>query len=670
MDAPSALLPATPFSEDDAYRGLFERIPVGIYRTSPCGRMLDANPALVRLAGYSSKEELLATPLHRHWARPGDRVEWMQRMERDGAVRDFEFMHRRRDGSFFWVRETARALRDETGRVVCYEGVVEDVTERKAEKERLRVQAEMLAAVGEAVICNDVQGRINYWNRAAEEMLGYTADEVLGKHILDVPVPPGKHEEAAAILACVLSGRGWCGEFNARRKDGELVPIVLNVEPLLDAAGEVMAAVGIATDIARQKRDVAVQSFLAEAGSILASSLDYDATLGGVARLAVPTLADWCTVDVVEEEGGCVRQVATVHVDPAMEAMTREELHCTPDGRNVTSILLRTRQTWWEADITDELLVRLCEDEEHLRIFRALNLQSAIAVPLVARGRALGVVRFATARPGRRYGPEDVRLAEEVARRAAVAVDNARLYAEARSAVQARERILHVVSHDLRNPLGAVLSHADLLGDDEVPAEVRREYAGVMHGAAEQMNRMIGDLLDITHLEAGQLSIEPAPLSPRALLLEAAAMLRPAANERGVHLSVEGGEGLPPVRADRERLLQVLANLLANALRLTPRGGSVALRAACAGGAVRFAVADTGPGIPQDERDRLFEPFWRGRRAARGGLGLGLSIARGIVEAHGGRIWAESREGEGSTFTFELPVPVAAPVAAAVTVAA
>lgn len=534
-------------------------------------------------------------------------------------------------------------------------------------EDRIRLHAAMLAAVGEAVVANDRDGAIIYWNRAAETLFGWRAEEVLGRHILDVGPAAELRERAAELLETNWRGETWSGEFRARRKDGEGFPVLLNVVPLFGDDGRVVASLGVCTDIGAQQREAARQRFLAEAGSILASSLDYEQTIAAVVQLAVPGLADWCTVDVVEEDGE-VTQVASVHVDPDMQRLVREQLRCRAEGRSLTAIILETLQTWWEPEMTDEKLVALCGTEHQLSIFRKLDLRSGINVPMVARGRAVGVLRMATARSsGRRYTEDDVRLAEELARRAAMAVDNAILYREARRAVEAREQILRVVSHDLRNPLVAVLAHADLLRDEaEAPAAARAEWAGVVRGAAEQMNRMIGDLIDVHQLQAGHLSIHLGTVYARPLLLEAVAMFRPLAQERGVWLAAEPAEGLPPVHADRDRVLQVLSNLLGNALRLVPRGGSVVVRAECGGGAaLRFAVADTGPGVPADELPHVFEPFRRGRHAGRAGLGLGLSIARGIVEAHGGRIWAESREGGGSVFAFELPVVAADDTASA-----
>ena len=653
---------------EPSLRDLFDRLPVGVFRTTPDGRLVEANPALLRISGFPSRQAYLSADAASLWVNPDERARWRALMERDGEVRDFEFLHRRYDGTAVWVRATTLAVRGEDGAVVAYEGVLEDVTERKAARDRARFEADLLAGLREALSATDLRGNVTYWNEAAARMFGVSAEEALGKSVLDVCVAEHLREEGAAILAGTARGESYSGEFMARRRGGAAMPILLSVSPIRDLEGNVVGTVGICSDLTQQKRTEEVQRFLAEAGSVLGSSLDYETVLASVARLAVPTLADWCFVDVVEDDG-TIRRVVSAHVDPRKEELSRALLRLppSPDGPNITSRVIRTGRTWWMEEVPDTGLAQLSHHPEHLRVLREMAILSGIAVPLVARGRTLGVLRFATQRGGRRYGPDDVRLAEEVGRRVALAVDNARLFHQAQSALAAREQILRVVSHDLRNPLGAVLAHADmLLAMDDAPADARRAWAEVIRSAGEQMSRMIRDLLDASQLESGRLPIEPAPCAAAPLLREAVLMLRPIASAKDLSLTLAAADDLPGVHADRQRVLQVLSNLIGNAIKFTPAGGSIEVRARAAAGEVRFSVADTGPGVGADEISRIFEPFWRGRNARRDGIGLGLTIARWLVEAHGGRIWAENADGGGAVFHFTLPqvAASASPVAA------
>jgi signal transduction histidine kinase len=308
--------------------------------------------------------------------------------------------------------------------------------------------------------------------------------------------------------------------------------------------------------------------------------------------------------------------------------------------------------------VTDGWLREHARSEEHLELLRRLAPTSLILVPLTARGNELGMLRLASTRTDRHYGPPDLTLAGELARVAATAIDNARLYQRAQEAIRARDEVLRVVSHDLRNPVGAVRMGAEFL-IDELGGQLGDGALGrtlhTIRRAADRANRMIDDLLDISRIEAGRLAIEPAPESMAPLLEEAVEMHRRAAGEQEVELSLCVEEPLPPVVVDRDRIVQVLGNLIGNALKFTPPGGRVEVGAATEGEEVVCWVADTGAGIAPEQLPHLFDRFWQARPTDRRGLGLGLAIVKGLVAAHGGRIGVESEPGRGSRFRFTLP---------------
>jgi signal transduction histidine kinase len=225
----------------------------------------------------------------------------------------------------------------------------------------------------------------------------------------------------------------------------------------------------------------------------------------------------------------------------------------------------------------------------------------------------------------------------------------------AHRAARAREEVLGVVAHDLRNPLNLVGTTTQLLIEPGLPADRRAAVHAMSMRAVGRMNRLIGDLLDVVRMEEGRLALDVAPCDLNGLLAEAAEAFRARAAEQGVMLEHVAAPADPVVRADGERLLQLLDNLVGNALKFTPRGGRVRISGYVEREMVRVAVADTGPGIPAQQADRLFERFWQARGTDRRGLGLGLAIAKGIAEAHGGRLWVESAVGHGSTFQFTIP---------------
>jgi signal transduction histidine kinase len=261
-------------------------------------------------------------------------------------------------------------------------------------------------------------------------------------------------------------------------------------------------------------------------------------------------------------------------------------------------------------------------------------------------------------RPGARFGGAEVALAEELGRRAAMAVENARLFGEARAATEARQHTLAVVAHDLRNPLTAIRMDAEMLSSMLRPTvgDFERKSLDRIGAITRRMDALIQDLLEVSRMERGTLALEIFPRDPAVVLAEAADALAPLAAAHGLTLRVDAAAGLPAVLADGERVLQIVSNLVGNAVKFTPEGGTVTLAAAPGDGEVRFSVSDTGPGIPPEQVPHIFGAFWQARHADRRGLGLGLSIARGLVEAHGGRIWVESEPGRGASFVFTLPL--------------
>jgi signal transduction histidine kinase/CheY-like chemotaxis protein len=386
----------------------------------------------------------------------------------------------------------------------------------------------------------------------------------------------------------------------------------------------------------REARQAA--ELLAEASRVLNASLDAATAVAQLARLVVPRVAECCVVDLFDGETGESVRAGAAHADPAQEPLVRAgALAGAPEA-----------DAPW-----------VPSPEEAASCFGGARAAAVIAVPLSAAGRAVG--RMVLGRAEAPFAPADVALAEELGRRTAMAVENARLFRAARAATEAREHTLAVVAHDLRNPLTAIRMDAEMLrsilgpglGDFERSSLVR------IDDVATRMDGLIQDLLDVSRMERGGPALELAAHDAGELLAEAADTLRPLAAAHGLRLEVRGCPA--PVHADGARVVQVVSNLVGNAVKFTPEGGAVTLSCEPDGEEVRFAVADTGSGIEPEQLPHIFGAFWQARHADRRGLGLGLSIARGFVEAHGGRIWVESEPGRGTTFFFTLPAHDPAP---------
>ncbi len=408
---------------------------------------------------------------------------------------------------------------------------------------------------------------------------------------------------------------------------------------------------------ARAEAEAARQraAFLAEASALLASSLEWEATLASVAKLAVPGIADWCSVEVPGTLAAGAPLIAVAHVDPAkVERALEWRRRWPPDPAAASGApaVIRTGRSELHEEMPDALLVGGKVDPDQLQVVRELGMTSAMVVPLSARGRTTGAITFVAAESGRRFGPADLAMAEELGRRAGIAVDNARLWNEAHRALHARDEVLAVVSHDLKNPLEAVLLSAALLLRSPDARSVRR-YAEAVQRSAARMDRLIRELLDLSRMDAGRFRVEIRPERLDGIVEEALAVLAPLALEKEIALSASGGPLADEVACDRDRVLQVVSNLVGNAIAFSPRGGHVEVRMALRDRESEVAVADDGPGIPPEDLPHVFDRWWKGR--SRRGTGLGLAIAWGIVDAHGGRLRVESRVGEGSTFAFTLP---------------
>jgi signal transduction histidine kinase/CHASE3 domain sensor protein len=388
-------------------------------------------------------------------------------------------------------------------------------------------------------------------------------------------------------------------------------------------------------------------AFLATAGRELATTLDYEHAITTLARLIVPNIADVCVIDLSVE--GALRRAAVAHRDPDQErAMAASVGQLEPEVPEALTRVIGEREP------------RVIGYHSSLLTFvgvPAEEQRSLLAVPLVSRGQTLGVI-LAAAAEGKLFTQEDAALAGELSRHGSLAIDNARLYLESQQAVRAREEVLAIVSHDLRNPLQSVMLAASLLQTSEKIAEEDREQLEIIDISAKRMQRLIEDLLDVTRLEGGkQLPIEPAPLDVESLFTETYELFKSQAATSEITLQYNVAAGVKSVHADRHRVLQVLSNLIGNAMKFTPAGGIVTYRAEPRDAkSVQIAVADSGPGIPKENLSDIFNPYWQAKRTARLGAGLGLPIAKGIVESHGGRIWVESEPGAGTRFFFTLPV--------------
>jgi signal transduction histidine kinase len=536
-----------------------------------------------------------------------------------------------------------------------------------------RLACALLDAPAALLFGFDGEGRVLLASHGVDAEWAEGGEDGDGLHpVVTVPVVGEDGVPAGSLVVLDRAGREWTGDTRGVME--ELASLAAEELAWRRRDADSRSAHAANHELLRREREARTAAeqaerraaFLAEVGMVLDDSLDYETAFRKLVLLTIPRLADYCLIDEMEADGG-TRRIARAHVDPEKQKVlwdrVRHPPEADPDHHPIMKVIGRG-QSVLVGECTDEVIDTIAHDAAHRVILtEVLRLHSFMIVPLVARGRVLGLITLAFSDSGRRYGTAELALAEELARRAALAIDNARLYGQAQQAVRAREGVLAVVSHDLRNPLASILLNTSTVLELSPPETLDPWIADSLQqtiALVEQSNRLIEDLLDVSRAANGGISLMRAPLDLRDLAARGERMLRPLAEDKGLALEVSLPATPVPVHADSDRVLQVMSNLVGNAIKFTPAGGQVAVTVEAANGVARVTVKDTGIGIAGDELEHVFDPFRQVGDADRRGVGLGLPIARGIVEAHGGRISATSEPGVGSVFTFTLP-PDSAP---------
>ena len=560
------------------------------------------------------------------------------------------------------------------------------------EDEARRWLATTLRSIGDAVIATDAAGRVTFMNPIAETLTGWTEVEARDKPLEQVFSILSEQTRAVVespVTKVLREGKvvGLANHTVLRSRQGVERPIDDSGAPIRLEGGDITGVVLVFRDASEEKRARVRREFLARAGEALVSSLDYEAILATVARFAVPTLADWCSIDLLEPGAKASRQVAVAHVDENKVRFARElgeRYPPDPDAPTGVPQVIRTGKSELYSEIPRELLERAARDDEHLRLIRDLRLESGMVVPLRVRGRSLGAISFIYADSGRRYGPDDLSFAEDFARRAAMAIENAIalkdaeearvreqvLRSEAELANRAKDEFLATVSHELRTPLSSIMGWATLLLRRNPPQDLERGLVTIERNARIQA-KLIDDVLDISRIIGGKLVLNVGSANLSEVVGAAIETVSLAASLKDISIVNEVPADGVTIVADTDRLQQVVWNLVANAVKFTPKGGSVTVQAGREGSDVWIRVQDTGEGIRRGLLPVVFEPFRQADASTtrrHGGLGLGLAIVRQLVLAHGGTVHADSEgEGRGATFSVRLPARAVVPVFGSVT---
>jgi len=650
------------------------------------GTIVHLNPGLAELTGWSDDEargRLMSALLIPEPDRPGFGA-LLHRVVSGEGEETLEIRVRDRDGGVHATAWQFTAFGNGSGESVGILGTASDASSREARESRegaLRESHARFAGIieiaSDAIISIDHEHRIVLFNQGAEWIFGYRKEEVLGQS-LDLLLPARsrtahrRHVDNFGESPVPARRMAERQTISGLRRNGEEFAAEASIQKVV-VEGEQFFTV-VLRDVSERVRHEQGQAFLSRVGDVLARTLDQDETLRQIVELTVQSVADLCMITVAADEEEERRRVEARHRLPAgadlasrLALLMAEQPH-----PGLLEGVLQGDPHLFHPEVGPEELGTLAGSAETGAVLRELDARSILVVPIQARGRLLGTLLClrcgpTTPQPGRPfhhrpYDTTDLELALELGRRAGIALDNARLYREARRAVEARDEVLGIVSHDLGNPLQAIFIGLESMERSRAGRATGRPgqeeyYLTAIRRSVEVMERLIQDLLEVRRMESGHLQLDPQPRSLGPLVEEALEMLLPLARVKNIRVLNEvPGEGLPMVRVDGDRIQQVLSNLVGNAVKHTPEEGEVCLQSEVTADELRIHVHDTGSGIPPEDLARVFDRFWRaGKRRGRG-IGLGLAIARGIVRSHGGRIWAESEVGRGSTFSFALPL--------------
>jgi PAS domain S-box-containing protein len=683
--------------ETDLFESVFLSAPMGICICSPDGEFLAANTPFQDFIGYSEAELIkmrVEDITHSEDIQIGQeaRIAFL-RGEQNGCK--FEKRYTRKNGEVVWGRTGLSAIRNEEGKLTRIVAMINDISALKSsldEKAKfLSLLESTIDATAEGLLVVDATGKVTAHNQCFAEIwqipanvLASNDDDLLLSYAKNQLVEPDHflnrvqtvYKDRDRVTSDVLEfkdGRTIARSSRPQKNHGVTTGLVWSFRDITAqtraerATAEALAKENHARKEAEHERRRA--ELLSEASQILTSSLDFKTTLAAISKLIVPRLGDWCGVAVAELQGGM--NVLQITADPPQRELCERLQNSIPDPSGEEGIpkAIRLKKPLLYSEVNPDLtfgedrkLVVSLRDPESIEDLKKLGMCSYIVLPMIILGNFIGVLAIGSSRSRRRFDDADLDFADEISRRCAIAVDNARLYQDALKTIQAREDFLSVASHELRTPLSPLrmqfemaLRFAKLIPEG---APNRRDLIEMMEGAGEQMDRLLAlvdTLLDVTRITAGRMSLRLVKVDLAALFREVTTRFAPMVKKAGGSIELSVPDSIIGT-FDRTRMEQVLSNLISNAIKFG-EGKTISVALSADKGEVKFSVKDQGIGIEPQDRERIFERFERAAPSTSyRGLGLGLFIARKIIEAHAGKITVESKLGEGATFFARLPL--------------
>jgi len=678
------------------YQQLFDTMPLGLYICKPDGWITQANEALIRLLGYPDIETLTKVAYGDLYV---DKEEYKRRnnlIKSQLQVSQFETLVRRYDGRLIWVRENTRAIVDDVGQVIRYEGSLEDIHYRKKNQERKAFMAQLLRSANQPIIATDPGGVIIYWNRGAESFYGWKAREVVGKNINQVTVPNISEQEAVGIMHSLRKGFAWRGEFNVQRKDGTISPAIVSNSPVIDDEGQLVYIIGVSTDISYLKeieRQLKIRNralrVLSRCNQMISKSQEEDTLLQfvcntltqlGEYRMAWVGYAD-------HDPDKTVRPVALSGEESGyLDAVFISWGH-RKEGRGPTGRAIRSGKPGVCRDIESDPKFRIWQEEALQRDYG-----SSVALPLYVDGEVIGALNIYAVEPDA-FDEDELELLTELSHDMANGIDSIRRsqqekewYREqkkdcarmekrqaemevalekARESEKLKSTFLANLSHEIRTPMNAILGFSELMAQENLTPQRQAQYADIVNAKGKQLLRMLDDIVNISRIQSNQVENNPRRFNLNQLFGELEISYRKRVEEEQrftrvvIRMKTSLEDSLAHIQLDRGYLEQVLTHLINNALKFTSDGFVEVGYLPHNSDQLLFYVQDSGLGIAKEKHAMIFELFRQadeGGNRNYGGIGLGLTIAKKLVEVMGGSIWVESEPGSGSTFFFTTPL--------------
>ncbi len=631
-------------------------------------RITFMNPVAESLTGYTNRDAI-GRPLDEVFRIANERTRQPVETPCEAVLRDGVIVGLANhtiliaaDGRETPIDDSAAPIRDSEGTVLGVVLVFRDATEQRGYVETQERLAAIVENSQDAIISQDLDGTILSWNQGAQTLFGFTAEEAIGQPI-EIIVPPDMRAEHQRSMQALRHGEPVHHLDTFRiRKDGSRLEVSSRISPIRGGEGEVIGASKISHDISSQKHNERVLRLFSDAGIVLSDLSEEANMLDRLARMAVPLFADWCVISLVDAHGQ-IQVVGRAHGDESMQGVLDECLTRYPlewNSYSITVNVLQSGKPELIQDVPPSMLTSLATGEYHRRLLEQLNPKSVVAVPIVIRGTTVGAITFAACDSYHGYALDDLAVAVELARRAATALENVRLYHELQEAQRQKDDFLAMLAHELRNPLAAI-QYANEIA--QLSQESGEEARDTINRQVKNLAHLIDDLLDVSRITRDKIHLKRENVDGAALVRRATASIQPLITAKQHRLRVEVSGQPLPLFVDPTRFEQILVNLLSNAAKYTPNGGEITIRALAEGDRATFQVQDNGIGIPTESLPRVFELFTQVDNSldrSQGGLGIGLTVVRRLAEMHGGSVSADSTGlGQGSVFTVQLPLSAA-----------